>query len=173
MRISFFYLILLFLIPQISLAISEAEEYEIKAAYLFNLGNFIKWPATSQDSFEICVLGQDVFKENLDLIAKKEKKLQNKLAVIKKKSSLDDVNQCSILFINFTEQSQFQAAFDKLKGKPILTVGDTEKFIIMGGMIQFYLQAGKIRLMIDPQTLDENNLKASSKLLQISQRVER
>jgi len=27
--------------------------------------------------------------------------------------------------------------------------------------------------MIDPQTLDENNLKASSKLLQISQRVER
>src|SRR5436190_132708 len=45
-------------------------EYEVKAAYLYNFGNFVEWPAKSTesmgDAFTICVLGQDPFGPVLD-----------------------------------------------------------------------------------------------------------
>ncbi len=41
----------------------KPKEYEVKAAYLYNFGRFVRWPAdvpaAPDNSFPICVLGQD------------------------------------------------------------------------------------------------------------------
>src|SRR5882757_8778032 len=48
----------------------KPKEYEVKADYLYNFGRFVRWPAdipAAQDnSFPICVLGQDPFGPTLD-----------------------------------------------------------------------------------------------------------
>jgi hypothetical protein len=155
-------------------ALNTAEEYEVKAAYLFNLGNFVKWSDMAlQNNFGICLLGKNPFGSNLELIANKDRKLQNRPVVLKNITSLADSKECAILFLSSSEQSNLTTLFNELKGKPILTVGDSEQFVVSGGMIQFYQREGKIRLMIDPQTLEESGLKASSQLMKIAQRVER
>lgn len=168
------YIMFLIGMPQgFALAFSSANEYEIKAAYLFNLGNFIKWPEhVLQNNLEICILGENPFGSNLELIAKKERKLQNKSVAIRGLSSLEELKGCAILFISASEQPNLTTVFNELKGKPVLTVGDIEQFVTGGGMIQFYQREGKIRLMINPQILENNNLKANSQLMRIAQRVE-
>jgi hypothetical protein len=170
-----FYLILSFLMSiTTASALSTAEEYEIKAAYLFNLGNFVRWnDNVLQESIDICILGQDPFGVNIDLIAKKQRTIQDRPINIKRLTQVSVAQSCAILFIGDSEQSQFPTIFESLKGKPILTVGDSDKFIVSGGMVQFYQREGKIRLMIDPQTLEENQLKVSSHLMRIAHRIER
>src|SRR5687768_1459566 len=48
----------------------KADEYEVKAAYLYNLGRFVEWPSSapssSAASFFICVLGEDPFGRSLE-----------------------------------------------------------------------------------------------------------
>lgn len=174
MQLIIYIMFLIGVLQTFAFELNAAEEYEIKAAYLFNLGNFIKWPdRVLQNNIDICILGENPFGSNLELIAKKERKLQNKPVVLKNIISIADSKECAILFISASEQSNLTTLFDKLKGKPILTVGDSERFVLIGGMIQFYQREGKIRLMIDPQTLEENGLKANSQLMRIAQRVER
>lgn len=152
-------------------ALETAEEYEIKAAYLFNLGNFVKWPEPFlPNNLEICLLGEDPFGSNLELVAKKERKIQNKPVLVRRLNSLMELGECAILFISSSEQANLTTLLNKLKGKPILTVGDSEQFVALGGMVQFYQREGKIRLMVDPQTFEEHNLKPSSQLMRIAQR---
>jgi hypothetical protein len=45
-----------------------AGEFEVKAAYLYNFGRFVEWPASasSDEAFAICVLGHDPFGSILD-----------------------------------------------------------------------------------------------------------
>src|SRR5690348_4279341 len=43
-------------------------EYQVKAAYLYNFGKFVSWPAdaTAISEFDVCVLGTDPFGPLLD-----------------------------------------------------------------------------------------------------------
>jgi hypothetical protein len=48
----------------------KPSEYQVEAAYLYNFGRFVEWPAkgaTARTSaFNICVLGEDPFGQALD-----------------------------------------------------------------------------------------------------------
>ena len=82
-------------------------EYQVKAAYLFNFGRFVKWPASAADksnSFAVCVLGQDPFGSSLDSIMAGEQ-LDGKRLVVKRISAAQDAEDCRILFISATEES--------------------------------------------------------------------
>jgi len=150
-------------------ALEMAEEYEIKAVYLFNLGNFIKWPAaTLTEHFSLCVLGQNPFGENLDYVIETEKTVQTRPVVLQYLSSHASVNDCHVLFISTSEQAHVQRLLAQLKKSPILTVSDSEQFAARGGMVQFYRQDNKLRLMIDQQAIEAVGLKASAHLLNIA-----
>lgn len=165
---------LVLLPPQFAFALTAAEEYEIKAVYLFNLGHFIRWKdEITAQNFEICVFGENPFGVNLDYISNKEKLIQNHAVSLKYLSKPEDIHDCHVLFISRSAESQFASLFAALKNKPILTVGDTERFVLEGGMVQFYAREGKIRLMIDPQTLEESGLKPSSHLMGIAQLIKK
>jgi len=155
-------------------AVDSAEEYEIKAVYLLNLGNFIKWAEDAlQGGFVICLLGKDPFGANLDFVTKKERKVQKQPVSVKQLSSITEINSCHILFVSNSEQERLATIFAAVKDKPILTVGDSEHFVAQGGMIQFYHHNGKIRILLDPKTIEEGGLKARSQLMNIAQRFER
>lgn len=160
--------------PQFIFALTAVEEYEIKAVYLFNLGHFIRWKdEIATQNFEICVFGDDPFGINLDYVINKEKQIQKHNVLFKQPSTLRDIFSCHILLLSRSAQSQFAIIFAALKNNHTLTIGDTERFVIEGGMVQFYRREGKIRLMIDPQTLAESGLKPSSHLMGIAQLVKK
>jgi len=156
------------------LALDAAKEYEIKAAFLFNLGSFITWPdghfAAPDSLFEICVLGNDPFGERLDVITAGQK-ISGYPVRIMRVTTNAEVDTCEVLFISDSEQRRVQSIFARLHAKPILLVGDMDNFVIYGGMVQFFPRGNKIRLMLDPQAFNDAGLKASAHLLRIAQRV--
>jgi hypothetical protein len=151
-----------------------AQEYAIKAVFLFNLGSFVTWPPTvfedSEESFNICILGRDPFGEILEMVVA-EKTITDHPVAIRRLDTVSQITDCQELFVSNSEQANLPAIFEATYGKPILIVGDMPDFILNGGMLQFYPRDDKIRLMLDPQAFEEAGLKPSANLMRIAQLV--
>jgi hypothetical protein len=162
----------LLLIPIASLQASAGpSEYELKAAFLYNLGNFITWPpnayATEDAPFLICVLGADPFGEALNSVTNRQK-IAGRPIQVTRLTNEAETKDCQLVFISAAESARTPKALNVLKNYPVVTVGDSEDFIEQGGMIMFMTVDSKIKLAISPDRLTALQLKASAKLLQIA-----
>lgn len=169
------FLLSIFIFVSTSAAEQVAEEYQIKAVYLFNFGSFFTWPnqVFKDQTFYICVLGQDPFSTNLDITVKNEK-IEGRPVVIKRLTHIKDSDACQILFISHSEEKQLRKIFQFLGKKPILTVGDSERFAVQGGMIQFFVNDHRqVRFSIVPEIIKATGLIVSANLLEIAQIIRR
>ncbi len=146
-------------------------EYQVKAAFLYNFANFVTWPEQVFDktpsAFDICVLGEDPFRQELDRVVAGEKIQGRPIAV----SRLDQVEQadfCQIIFISTSRRRHQALILEYLADHPILTIGETEDFISQGGMIQFFTLGTKIRFAISPGVIKDTDLKVSANLLRVA-----
>jgi hypothetical protein len=141
-------------------------EYQLKAVFLFRFTQFVEWPTkTAPDtSFSICVLGNDPFEGYLEETVRDES-VQNRKVTIAHYSKLEDVGRCEILFVSESERQRFKQITAQLKGRGILTVGDSSNFAQQGGMIEFTTEEKRIRLKINVDAARAADLQISSKLL--------
>jgi hypothetical protein len=166
----FFWLLLIHITA--SQANAGPSEYELKAAFLHNLSNFITWPPKaflSDDApFILCVLGTDPFGDNLEAITTNQRVAGQHAIQISKITNEIEAKDCHLVFISSSEQNKIAKIVNFLKNFHILTVGDTEDFIDQGGMIMFMTVEGKIKLAISPERIIASQLKASAQLLKIA-----
>ncbi|HEV2692306.1 MAG TPA: YfiR family protein [Verrucomicrobiae bacterium] len=167
-----FLLILLFGFPAPAQDAAPTE-YQIKAAFLYNFAKFVEWPETAFGSptspIIIGVLGDNVFGDNLaKTIANKA--INNRPLLFKEYHSVLEATNCHILFISASEKSKFSKIMEGLHGTSVLTVSETPDFIEAGGMINFVLEANKIRFQINDDVAKKAGLKISSKLLSLAVR---
>ena len=163
--------LLLVLGPFGSLASPISKEYQIKAVFLFNFSQFIQWPSASADShrpFRIGVLGDDPFDGFLDNTVRGEK-VSGRPLVIQRYASPKEVKDCQILFISRSESGRLGDILTGLKGRSILTVGDSEGFIKNGGVVRFLTRGNRIHLRISPEAAKRVNLNISSKVLRLAE----
>lgn len=152
----------------------NATEYQVKAAYLYNFGRFIEWPADSplskSNSFLYCVLGQDPFGNALDTILSGEK-IQGKSAVAKRVSRPEDALDCHVLFVSASEDAHLKQIIDIIDSKGVVTVSDLPKFSEQGGMIQFVNEGGRVRFEINLKAAQDARLTLRSELLKVAAEV--
>ena len=157
------------------MALSVAEKYQIKTMFLYNFVNFITWPnsafTSNNDPCWICLFGQDLFDQLIDITVK-NKKTHNRSLTVERINHLSHLPCCHILYLNISQQSQLTRIFDITKDYSILTVSEMKGFIIAGGMIKFFNENNKIRLAINPKALNKVQLKPSADLLRLSIIVE-
>jgi hypothetical protein len=148
------------------------KEYQIKAVFLFNFAQFVKWPpaafANAGEPFRIGILGEDPFDGFLDETVRDEKVNGHPL-VIQRYGRVEDAKGCQVLFISRSESQREENILAGLKGRNILTVGDREGFIKDGGMVRFYMKENKIHLRINLQAAKHAHLSISSKVLRLAE----
>jgi hypothetical protein len=144
------------------------QEYQIKAVFLYNFALFVEWPASafqdSQAPIVIGILGRDPFGTYLDEAIAGEK-VNNRSLVIAHYNSVEEIQQCHILFISSSESTRLEAVLQSLGDRPILTVSDFEGFASRGGMVRFKNEKSKVRFRINVDSTTAANLTISSKLL--------
>ncbi len=152
----------------------KAEEYEVKAVYLYNFGRFIEWPASAKtgDSFSICVLGRDPFGAALDTTVAGTSIEQKKL-VARRIASTREAADCRILFISSSESSRMKEIVAALDKSPALTVSDIPDFTANGGMIEFVRKENKVRFEVNLTATEKAGLTLSSQLLKVATDIKR
>ena len=155
-----------------SLALPAAQEvpleYRIKAAYLYNFVKYVEWPGPVPDSIVICVAGQNPFGTVLEDMIRNERVRGIPLRSVVIPGPIDE---CHVVFTPRT--SRVPVYLKAATGTPTLTVGETDNFIELGGMINFFLVEGKIvRFEINRAAAERVNLRISTRLLQLARLAE-
>src|SRR4051812_31500680 len=82
----------------------QASESQVKAAYLFNFGKFVKWPpAKEAPGFGICVLGKSPFADELQATVRGES-IDGKPVAVRPITSPQQAMACHVVFISASEE---------------------------------------------------------------------
>jgi YfiR/HmsC-like len=165
---------LLFLtLPGVKFQAYATTEYEVEAAYLYNLGLFVRWPATPGGNplFPICVIGMDPFGKVLDTAVAGET-IQGKNVIARRVANPEQALGCRILFISSSEETDLKQILITIGKNNVLTVSDMPEFAARGGIIHFVTENSRVRFEINLAAAEHAGLSLSSQLLKLAIRVE-
>jgi hypothetical protein len=149
------------------------EEYEVKAAFIYNFIKFIEWPDESAKKqpqpLNIYVLGTNPFGDALTVLQGKQ--VRGRTININQTNSVRGLMNYHILFISSSEKRHIQEILRAIKGLNILTMGDTDGFAQKGIVINLYTEGQKVRFEINLDAAKRANLTISSRLLSLAKVV--
>lgn len=149
----------------------QLSEYRLKALYLINFAKFIQWPAETFESpsapVVIGILGKDPFNGRLAALTQGKLVHGRGLSVVKF-PSVASLGTCHILFISRSERRNLTTILKNVKGSPVLTVSDLDRFARLWGIIQLVKREGKIRFEINVERARKVGVKLSSSLLELA-----
>lgn len=147
----------------------RADEYRVKAAFLFNFAKFIEWPpqafAGQTASLTLCILGLDPFGNLLDDTLKGRAVSGRPIAIRR----IVDVEQgCHLVFISSSERKRLALLTDQLRGASVLTVSEEAGFTNVGGMIELFTAGESVQFNIAPAAVERSGLHASARLVALA-----
>jgi hypothetical protein len=149
-------------------------EYEVKAAFIYNIAKFVEWPQTYlpdlKSAVNFCVLGTDPFGKALSQI--EGKNVKDRKLQVKHVATIKDSRNCHMLFISSSEKEQVSRVVESLKDTATLTIGDVAGFARQGVMINFYMENSRIRFEVNTERSKRSKVVISSQLLKLARIVQ-
>lgn len=153
---------------------SQAPEYRIKAAFLYNFTLYTDWPATAFEKGDspivLAIAGEDPFGKELDA-AVRGKTVRGRAIEVRRYAAAADVAACHLLYLCSDQARHLAAVLRKFPDVKPLTVGETEDFCRTGGVVRFFVDQKKVRFEVNIDAAVRAGLKISSKLLQLARVV--
>ena len=154
----------------------SANEYQVKAAFLYNFAKFVEWPPQSfkgpDDPLAICVMGHNPFGRMLEDTVN-GKTLEGRPFVVRNVPDNQQARGCHILFVSSSERKHLQFILESIKSPGVLTVGEMEGFATNGGVINFKLEDGKVRFEVNLEAAATEGLQIRSSLLSLAEIVKK
>lgn len=152
-------------------ASSAADEYALKAAFLFNFTRFVEWPAEAfaqpDDAFRICVYGADPFGERLDALERR--RVGERAIEVIRPRDLADLPRCQIAYFGDGTPRDVEAAALDNTAPTTLTVASEAGFARDGGMVALVTERGRVKLHVNLASIRRSPLRFSAKLLEVSE----
>ncbi len=128
----------------------------------------MQWPAevAARDALTICVVGEDPFGDAWKLLD--GRRVRGKPLVVRRTPEPAGLAKCHILFAGAAEADDALQQLRGVKGEPVLTVGQSPGFAERGGMVNFTVAAGKVRVEVNPEVTGAAKLKMSARLLKLA-----
>ncbi|MFH1075880.1 MAG: YfiR family protein [Pseudomonadota bacterium] len=171
--ILFFLLIACLVTSSPCLAGEPSREYQIKGGFLYKFIFFTEWPQTLPgDTITIGILGENPFGDLFKSV--EDKPVQGKKLVIRhfpENTSVELFRECQILFISSSQEEQLPDIIESLKQYPVVTVGESERFVELGGMIRFVTKQDQVRFEINEGAATRVGVTFRSKLLRVAVQV--
>ncbi len=151
-----------------------AQEYEVKAAFLFRFAQFVVWPPRSEgltsDALSIGIVGQDPFDRALENVVN-GKTVGGRSIIIKRFPKVDDLEPCHVLFVSASVSGELSGILKALRGAPVLLVGETDTFAEEGGIIELFLEDRKVRFKVNLRAAARAGIEIDSRLLSLARLV--
>ncbi len=133
-----------------SLSAYAIDREKVQAKYLKSLSSNVIWPITSVQaksaSFDLCILGENNFKDYLERIYTPQSKIQKKPVRVIYLNKAEEAIGCHVLFISLSEASNLESILAVINDKPIMTVSAIRGFIERKGLFQYYMKGTKVKI---------------------------
>lgn len=151
-----------------------ADSDDVRAAFVLNLAKYVEWPdssfADAEAPFVIGVI-EDVGFTGLLAEQLRGKKVGARALEIRTIQSASDARGCQLVYGGRDQRRDSRAIALELRGDPVLSVAEYDRFAHVGGVIAFELLNGKISFEISRSAASRGGLKVSSKLLRLASAV--
>lgn len=155
-------------------AAGEYNEYKVKAAFLYNFPKFVEWPSQSfkgpSDPIVIAVLGRSPFHDTL-AEALAGKTINGRPFQVREISEVPQASGCQILFVASSERRRVAQLLKDAGISGVLTIGESLNFAEEGGVVNFKIEDGNVRLQINLEAARRQQLHISAKLLHLAEIV--
>ncbi|MGA2114316.1 MAG: YfiR family protein [Bryobacteraceae bacterium] len=152
----------------------EIDEYQLKAACLYNIAKFVEWPAEAfkgpADPIVVCILGGGPLGSALEP-AVKGKPIGDRSVVTRGIPAMRQAGGCHIVFFSASERKRERAMLSETRPVGILTVGESASFASEGGVINFKIEGERVRIQINVDAAERAKVRISAKLLSLAQIV--
>jgi hypothetical protein len=151
----------------------QAAEYKVKAAFLYKFASYVEWPADvfEPDSpFVIGVAGADALADELAQIVV-GRSIGGRPVAVRKLRRSDPVSGLHILFFGRSNRGLPSDVLASAKGRPVLTVTESEDAFALGSVINFVIVDDKVRFDVALREAEQANLKVSARLLSVARKV--
>ena len=147
-----------------SYSFAQKEKYE--SLFIYNFTKYIKWPdAYNEGRFLIGVLGNSDIYGSLQTMANTKKKTGAGAAIeVKKYESIEEMDDCNILFISTDAIDNLTSIEEATANKPVLIITDTPGMANHGSVINFVEKDGKIKFELNQAKAESRNLIISGSL---------
>lgn len=173
---------LLLLAPAILAAQGESrrQEARIEAAYLINFLRYTEWPAERAPDpsapWVIAVAGPNWVTTVVRSVARAAGVVQGRPVVVRAvrmragpaDELLEEIDDAHLLFLHATGSAQQRRLLDLLRHRPVLTVGDGERFVAAGGMLGLVRSGDHVVFAANPDAIRDAGLVVSAKVLKLA-----
>lgn len=157
-----------------SVAAQAARDDQLKAAFVYNFTRFIEWPA---DAFAgddapivIGVYANSRYARELEDTVR-VRKAGNRPVVVRQVRSLKEARAVHMLVFDGTADAQLKEALAALKGAPVLTIGESEQFARLDGILTFVREGDDLRFEVNLDAARQSGLKISAQFLKLARTV--
>jgi hypothetical protein len=165
----------------------------VKAAYVLNFIKYTQWPdgtfAESDSPIILTVVGDGGYNQILEDLVRRSDPVNGRRielrrleypkadsegridpeAISKFYQSLEASNA---VYVTATSRERVRQISEKLRGKDVLTIGDTSRFAENGGMLGLVLQENRVVFQANSGEIQKSKLTVSAKVLKLAQIVE-
>lgn len=172
-----------------SMVQAQINEYEVKAAFLFNFALFTQPIATAAPAvpvvpavpqaqssaeaavppYRICIHGKDPFGAAAKSLS--SRKVAGRAVALSQGVSLDELKACQMVFIGETEREAVRRAVSALGGLPIITVAEAKEFPFAGVIFNLILVDEKVAFQVNTVAAKSQQLDVSAKLIRLAKNV--
>jgi hypothetical protein len=149
----------------------SVSEYQVKALYLYYFAKFVDWPASAFSAktspIIIGIIGDNSFINLVEEVTKK-KTIQERPVVIHHLKWSENIRSCHMLFVDIYERKGLAQFHDALQSSPILIVTEMEDAYPDKGIMNLFVENGKVQFEIDLAAAEKAQLRISSKLLRMA-----
>jgi hypothetical protein len=147
------------------------QEYRLKAAFLYNVTQFVEWPperfSSADAPFFICIMGEDPFGDLLDQVVQARKTHGRSLVIVRLRT-YDKPPGCHVLFLIESRRWQLAKLQDRLAAESVLTVSEGKDFVEQGGVVGLVMNDDQVRMEINFAAAVRARLQVSSRLLALA-----
>jgi uncharacterized protein DUF4154 len=142
-----------------------ADDVAVKAAFLYNFAKFAEWPALAPGgAIALCVVGDDRIATALVETVRGQNISGHALEVSRPQDNAT-WRSCHLLFVANAETKRAVAGLNGIKTLPVLTVSDGKDFSQTSGIIELFVESGRMRFAINVDAVEAAGLRISSRLL--------
>lgn len=153
---------------------SERPEYEVKSAYLVNFLLYATWPAdvlAPADEVRLCILGDNPLGDFIEELARGRSVQGHAIQVIQV-DRVVEADRCHAAFIASRNRIPPGVWLERLRGRPVLSIGEGDEFRRAGGMITLTLEEQTVRFDVNLRALRDAGLDLSSRVLRLAKNRE-
>jgi len=151
--------------PAIAAGVGGGPDVALKAAFLYNFAKFAEWPALAPSApIAVCVVGDDGIATAL-VETVRGQRIGGHTLDVSRPQDTDAWRNCHLLFIAAAETRRSAGGLGMIKALPVLTVSDYKGFADTDGLIELYVEGGRMRFAINLAAVERSGLRLSSRLL--------